>query len=132
MKIADKSEIMNAEITYVRNGQLVTQELVRDPNNVYKTLIDGHLPSAVVVTNAEDLAGKTATVVKVLNVTPLSNSILGQITNFLFGIGKSIVSIFRIYEPIKIIFCHYLKQVKIPVQVHATPLGKHSNTQRLD
>ena len=66
VKITDKSAIINAEITFVQNGQLVTQGLVRDPNNVYKTLIYAHLPSAVVVTSAFDVHGKTASVVKYL------------------------------------------------------------------
>ena len=95
VKITDKSDITNAEIVYIRNGQLVAQELTREPNNIYKALIDPHLPSTVVVTNVVELDGKTASVVKVLNVTPLPNNIFGQITNFLYGVGKSIVSIFR-------------------------------------
>jgi hypothetical protein len=95
VKITDKSDITNAEIVYIRNGQLVAQELTREPNNIYKALIDPHLPSTVVVTNVVELDGKTASVVKVLNVTPLPNNMFGQITNFLYGVGKSIVSIFR-------------------------------------
>jgi hypothetical protein len=95
VKITDKSDITKAEIVYIRNGQLVAQELTREPNNIYKALIDPHLPSTVVVTNVVELDGKTASVVKVLNVTPLPNNIFGQITNFLYGVGKSIVSIFR-------------------------------------
>ena len=50
--------------------RLVAQELTRQPNNIYNALIDPHLPSTVVVTNAVDVHGKTASVVKVLNVTP--------------------------------------------------------------
>ena len=72
VKITDKAPITTAQITFVQNGQLVTQGLVRDPNNIYKALIDAHLPSAVVVTSAVDVHGKTASVVKYLNVTPLS------------------------------------------------------------
>jgi hypothetical protein len=95
VKITDKLDIMKAEIVYIRNGQPVTQQLVREPNNIYNALIDAHLPSTVVVTNVVELDGKTASVVKVLNVTPLPNSIFVQITNFLFGVGKNILSIFR-------------------------------------
>jgi hypothetical protein len=94
VKITDKSDIMRAEIMYIRNGQPLTQELIREPNNIYNALINAHLPSTVVVTNVVESDGKTASVVKVLNVTPLPNSIFGQITNFLFGVGKNIVSIF--------------------------------------
>ncbi|MDQ6866085.1 MAG: hypothetical protein M3044_19945 [Thermoproteota archaeon] len=94
VKITDEAPITTAQITFVQNGQLVTQGLVRDPNNVYKALIYVHSPSAVVVTSAFDVHGKTASVVKYLDVTPLPKSIHAQITNFFFGIGKSIVSIF--------------------------------------
>ncbi len=94
VKITDDAPITTAQITFVQNGQLVTQGLVRDPNNIYKALIYAHLPSAVVVTSAFDVHGKTASVVKYLYVTPLLNSALTQVTNFFFGIGKTIVSIF--------------------------------------
>ena len=95
VKITDKSDITNAEIVYIRNGHLVVQELTRQPNNIYNAFIDPHLPSTVVVTNVVDVHGKTASVVKVLNVTPLPNNMFGRLTNFLYGVGKSIVSIFR-------------------------------------
>ncbi len=95
VKIADKSDIMNAEIMYIRNGQPVTHQLIREPNNIYNALVDAHLPSTVVVTNVVEVDGKTASVVKVLNVTPLPNSIFAQLTNFLFSAGKNILSIFR-------------------------------------
>lgn len=94
VKITDEAPVTYAQITFVQNGQLVTQGLVRDPNNVYKALIYAHLPSVVVVTSAFDVHGKTASVVKYLNVSPLSNSALAQLKNFFFGIGKSIVSVF--------------------------------------
>jgi hypothetical protein len=94
VKITDKSPINIAQITFIQNGQAVTESLVRDPNNVYKALIDVRLPSAVVIISAVDVHGKTAYLVKYLNVSPLSNSVLAQITNFFSSIGKSIVSIF--------------------------------------
>jgi hypothetical protein len=93
VRITDKSPINRAQITFIQNGQPVTESLVRDPNNVYKALIDARLPSAVVIISAVDVHGKTASLVKYLIVTPLSNSVLAQITNFFAGIGKSIVSI---------------------------------------
>jgi hypothetical protein len=94
VKITDKFPINIAQITFIQNGQAVTESLVRDPNNVYKALIDARLPSAVVIISAVDVHGKTASLVKYLNVSPLSNSVLAQITNFFSSIGKSIVSIF--------------------------------------
>jgi hypothetical protein len=94
VKITDEAPITTAQVTFVQNGQLVTQGLVRDPNNIYKVLISERSPSAVVITSAFDVHGKTASVVKYLDVTPLPTSIQTQITHFFFGIGKSIVSIF--------------------------------------
>jgi hypothetical protein len=94
VKITDKSDIKYAETEYVRNRNVVTQELVRDPNNVYKALIDVHSPSAVIVINAFDINGQKASVVKQLNVASLPNSILGYISNLLFYVGKIVVSIF--------------------------------------
>jgi hypothetical protein len=94
VKITDKSDIKRAETEYVRNRNLVTQELVRDPNNVYKALIDVHPPSAVIVINAFDINGQKASVVKQLNVSSFQNSILGYISNLLFYVGKTVVSIF--------------------------------------
>ncbi len=94
VKILDESPITSAWITYVQNGQLVTQNLVKDPQNVYKALIYVHPPVAVIITSAHDVHGKAATVVRYLDVTPLSNSIHEQITSFLFDIGKDIVSLF--------------------------------------
>jgi hypothetical protein len=95
VRITDKSHILNAKIMSIQNGKIVPQDLVRQPNNIYNILVDAHLPSKVIVTNAVDLDGKTSSVVSVLNVTPLPNSIFDRITNFLFDVGKSIVSVFR-------------------------------------
>lgn len=94
VKITDKSDLRYAEIKYVQNGNVVTQGLVRDPNNVYKALIDSRSPSAVIIINAVDINGQRASVVKVLNVTSFPNNILGQISNLFFEVGKTIVSIF--------------------------------------
>jgi hypothetical protein len=94
VRITGESPINIAQITFVQNGQVITESLIRDPNNIYKALIDVHQPSAVVIINAADVQGKKTSLVKYLDVTPLPNSILAQITNFLASIGKSIASIF--------------------------------------
>jgi hypothetical protein len=94
VRITDESPINTAQITFVQNGQVITESLIRDPNNIYKALIDAHQPSAVVIINAGDVQGKKTSLVKYFDVTPLPNSIVAQITNFLASIGKSIASIF--------------------------------------
>jgi hypothetical protein len=94
VKITDKSDLRYTEVKYVQNGNVVTQGLVRDPNNVYKALIDSRSPSAVIMINAVDINGQRASVVKVLNVNSFPNNILGQISNLFFEVGKIIVSIF--------------------------------------
>lgn len=94
VRITDESPINIAQITFVQNGQVITESLIRDPNNIYKALIDAHQPSAVVIVNAVDVHGKKTSLVKYLDVTPLSNSVLAQLTNFLASIGKSIASVF--------------------------------------
>jgi hypothetical protein len=91
---ADKSYIKKAEINYVQNGKVITQELLKDPNNIYKALIDSRSPSAIIVINAVDINGKSASVVKELNVTSLADNIHRQILNLFFDVGKIIVSIF--------------------------------------
>jgi hypothetical protein len=94
VKITDKSDLRYAAITYVQNGNIVTQGLVRDPGNVYKALIDARSPSALIVIDALDISGQKASVVKQLNVTSFLSSILGQISNLFFDVGKTIVGIF--------------------------------------
>jgi predicted transcriptional regulator len=94
VKIIDKSDLKYAEIRYVQNGKVVTQGLVRDPNDIYKVLMDARSPYALIVINAVDINGNKASVVKELNVTSLENSILSPILNLFFDVGKTIVSVF--------------------------------------
>jgi hypothetical protein len=94
VKITDKSDLKYSEIRYVRNGNIITEQFVRDPDNIYKVLIDVHPPSAIIVVNAIGMDGQSASLVKELNVSSLPNYILGQTFNVFFNIGKSIVSLF--------------------------------------
>jgi hypothetical protein len=92
VKITDKTDLSYAEMSYVKNGNVVTQGLLRDPNNVYKALIVAHQPSAVIVINAVDSHGQKASAIKQLIVTSLPYSILVDISNLFFNVGKFIVS----------------------------------------
>jgi hypothetical protein len=94
VKITDKSGIRYAEIKYVQNGNVVTQELVRDPNNVYKALVDVRSPSSLIVINAFNVNRQETSVVKQLKVSSFLNSILGQMSDLLFDVGKITVSLF--------------------------------------
>jgi hypothetical protein len=99
VKITDKSDLKYADIKFVQNGNVVTEGLVRDPNNIYKVLMDAHSPSALIVVTAVDLYGKQASVAKELSVTSLSSSVLGQVSNFFYDVGKIVVSIFAPTKP---------------------------------
>jgi hypothetical protein len=94
VKISDKSHLIYAGLKYVRNGQVTTIGLIRDPGDVYKALIDAHSPSTIIELFAADVNGKKASVVKEFNVDSLSYSIFKQISNLLYHSGKIIISTF--------------------------------------
>ena len=94
LKITDKSPLLYAELRYVQNGQIVTTGLVKDPNDIYKALIDVHTPSALLVANAVDVNGKKVSAVKDFDVNSLSDNVFNQISRFFYDSGKTLVSIF--------------------------------------
>lgn len=94
LKITDKSALLYAELRYVQNGQIVTTGLLKDPDDVYKALIDVHTPSALLVANAVDVNGKKVSMVKEFDVHSLSDNVFNQISSFLYDSGKTLVSIF--------------------------------------
>jgi hypothetical protein len=94
VKITDRFPIRYVELRYVQNGQIITTGFVKDPNSVYKALIDVHPPSALIVVNAFDIYGNNASVVKNLDVHSLSDTIFNEISQFLYSTGKIIVSTF--------------------------------------
>lgn len=61
VKITDDSSLRVREVKFVQNGQLKTEGLFRDVNDVYKALVDIQPPSRVVVVTAGDAAGNLAT-----------------------------------------------------------------------
>jgi len=52
------------EVKFVQNGQLATEGLFRDQNDIYKALIDIQPPSRVVVVTAGDANGNIASTYK--------------------------------------------------------------------
>jgi len=94
LKITDKSALLYAELRYVQNGQIVTTGLAKDPNDVYKALIDVHAPSALLVANAVDVNGKKVSAVKDFDVHSLSDTVFNQISRFFYDSGKMLLSIF--------------------------------------
>ena len=94
VKIIDKCWILHGELRYVQNRQIVTTDLIRDPNQVYKALIDVRAPSALIVVDALDINGKQTSAVKVFNVNSDPYSVFNKISHFLYETGKTIVSAF--------------------------------------
>ena len=89
VRISDESGLQLGQIKYVHDGRIVTADLVKDQNDVYKALIDVQPPSRIIVIDAEDQNGNRATVVKVYSILPGAD-ILKRIENFLSSmIGKT-------------------------------------------
>jgi len=78
VRITDNSSLTTREVTYVHLGQLRTDGLFRDQNNVYKALIDIRSPSNIVTVNAADANGNVATDYKEYKITEPQN-IVNQI-----------------------------------------------------
>jgi hypothetical protein len=94
IKISDNYHLIYAGLKYVRNGQVTTIGLIRDPGDVYKALIDAHSPSTVIEAFAADANGKKGSVVKDFDVDPLSYRIFKQISHLFYETGKILTSTF--------------------------------------
>jgi hypothetical protein len=68
VNITDDSDIGLREIGYVHAGQITTQTLVFEGNDVYKGLVNVDPPSAVIVVNVDDIYGNKASFAKSLPV----------------------------------------------------------------
>ena len=89
VRISDESGLQLGQIKYVHEGRIVTADLVKDQNDVYKALIDVEPPSRIIVIDAADQNGNVASVVKDYNILP-GLDILKGIENFFSSImGKS-------------------------------------------
>jgi hypothetical protein len=81
VRISDESGLQLGQIKYVHDGRIVTADLVKDQNDVYKALIDVQPPSRIIVIDATDQNGNVATVVKEYSISP-GPDILKGIENF--------------------------------------------------
>ena len=89
VRISDESGLELGQIKYVHDGRIVTTDLVKEQNDVYKALIDVQPPSRIIVIDAADQNGNVATVVKEYSIMPAPD-ILKGIENFFSSIiGKS-------------------------------------------
>ena len=89
VRISDESGLQLGRIKYVHDGRIVTADLVKEQNDVYKALIDVQPPSRIIVIDAADQNGNVATVVKEYSILP-GPDILKGIENFFSSIiGKS-------------------------------------------
>lgn len=89
VRISDESGLELGQIKYVHDGRIVTADLVKEQNDVYKALIDVQPPSRIIVIDAADQNGNVATVVKEYSIMP-GPDILKGIENFFSSIiGKS-------------------------------------------
>jgi len=81
VKITDASGIGLREVKFVQNGAIRIADLVKDYDNVYKTIVTVQPPSAVIVINVEDGNGNRATSGNSFNVA-VTTDIFSQIWNF--------------------------------------------------
>ena len=93
VKITDESPLHVREVKYVYDGQLRTDGLFRDQNNVYKALIDMHPPSRIVVVTASDASGNIDSVHKEYEVSA-SQDLISQIMDVLSQISRYIQNFF--------------------------------------
>jgi hypothetical protein len=85
VRISDESGLQLGQIKYVHDGKIVTADLVKEQNDVYKALIDIQPPSRIIVIDAADQNGNVATVIKEYNILP-GFDILKGIENFFSSI----------------------------------------------
>jgi hypothetical protein len=68
VNVTDASEIRLREVSFVSEGEIKTETLVFEGNNIYKALINVKPPSAVIVVNVDDIYGNVASLAKSLPV----------------------------------------------------------------
>jgi hypothetical protein len=85
VRISDESGLQLGQIKYVHDGKIVTADLVKEQNDIYKALIDIQPPSRIIVIDAADQNGNVATIVKEYSILP-GVDILKGIENFFSSI----------------------------------------------
>jgi translation initiation factor 1 (eIF-1/SUI1) len=85
VNIVDESHIQLREIRYIYEGNIRTEGLVKDNNDIYKGLIDVKGPSAVIIINAGDEYGNKAKVSKVFEIKQ-SQDLFSGIAEYFFNI----------------------------------------------
>jgi hypothetical protein len=89
VRISDESGLQLGQIKYVHDGRIVTTDLVKEQNDIYKALIDVQPPSRIIVIDAADQNGNVATVVKEYSILPSPDILKGIEEFFSSIIGKS-------------------------------------------
>jgi hypothetical protein len=93
VRITDESSLRIREVKYVYDGQLRSDGLFRDQNNVYKALIDMHPPSRIVVVTAGDANENIDSAHKEYEVSA-SQDLFSQIMDMLSQISRYIQNVF--------------------------------------
>jgi hypothetical protein len=82
VRITDDSSLAVREVKYVQNGELRTDGLYRDQNDIYRALVDIQPPSRIVVITAGDANGNVASTYREYDIVG-SDDVFTQIINML-------------------------------------------------
>jgi hypothetical protein len=82
VNVTDASDIRLREVSFVDDGEIRTETLVYEGNNIYKALVDVNPPSAVIVINVDDIYGNEASLARSIPVKE-SPSIISRILDML-------------------------------------------------
>jgi hypothetical protein len=98
VRITDDSSLAVREVKYVQNGQLRTDGLYRDQNDVYRALVDIQPPSRIIVITAGDANGNMASTFREYDIIK-SDDIFIQIINMLSRIPDYFQNLFGMLAP---------------------------------
>lgn len=85
VKVLDDAPIDFVQIKEAKNGDVIADKMVADPNNIYKSLIDVESSSKVIVVRAFDINGNYSEVAKKFDV-PTSSNLIDSLRDFFGGI----------------------------------------------